>query len=367
MSTAIDGKEAIVVDYILPSVGSGVKLDRRCPHCGDPNGRIHSSVRFRRISDPKATVVAQRRMRCPRCGVTWALRSEGVCPGCQRSDRLIGLGVILYMLGLSYRGVAKFLPCLGCRGSRSAVDRDVASAGSKAQALHDSAPRMRVRVLGVDGTGDAMAGTKGGLLFYADVERGKLVCVEAISETDAPKVRRHVRRVFSAVGAEELRTDEHSVYEGIVPEGRHRLCLTHWLKSKGKRAADLGRRALAQERPLEAESMRQLLALLRLRPRPPTVPEALERLVMRYSRCRKGLLWKINQLLQHVERTWAKVSDDPVDATNNATERMIGLTYKIRTKTMRGMKSRSKVLSHPYLTALLRGDADGRCDLRDVI
>jgi len=112
--------------------------------------------------------------------------------------------------------------------------------------------------------------------------------------------------------------------------------------------------------------MLELLALLRLRPRPPTVPAELERLVRRYIRCHKGLLWKINQLLQHVERTWEQVSGDPVDPTNNATERVIGLTFKIRSKTMRGFKSMPKVLAHPHLCLFLRGQA-GVCDLRKVI
>ena len=80
----------------------------------------------------------------------------------------------------------------------------------------------------------------------------------------------------------------------------------------------------------------------------------------------KGLLWEINKLLQHVERTWMQVSDDPVDATNNATERVIGLTFKIRAKTMRGFKSEPKMLAHPYLSSFLRGD-NGICELRKVI
>ena len=92
----------------------------------------------------------------------------------------------------------------------------------------------------------------------------------------------------------------------------------------------------------------------------------MERLVMRYGRCRKGLLWKINQLLQHVERTWGQVSDDPVDPTNNATERVIGLTFKIRSKTMRGFKADQKILAHPYLADFLRGQ-HGVCDLRKVV
>ena len=47
------------------------------------------------------------------------------------------------------------------------------------------------------------------------------------------------------------------------------------------------------------------------------------------------------------ERSWEKVSDDPADPTNNVTERIIGLTFKIRAKTTRGFKSQQKVLAHP--------------------
>jgi hypothetical protein len=73
----------------------------------------------------------------------------------------------------------------------------------------------------------------------------------------------------------------------------------------------------------------------------------------------QGLPWKVNQLLQHIERTWEKVSDDPVDPTNNTTERLIGLTFKIRSKTMRGFKSMAKVLGHPYLSSYIRGRSGG--------
>jgi hypothetical protein len=305
-------------------------------------------------------------MKCPWCGGTWTLRVEGIGPGRQRSDRLIGLGVLGYMLGMSYRRSSLLLSALGCSSGKSSVERDVASAGQAARRLHRSAQQLQVSVLGVDGTGAALAGCRDGVLFFVDVHGGKLLRVVWAKETEPAKVRRLVSEAMARVGAQELRTDEHSVYEGIVPEGRHRLCLTHWRKSKGKRAWQLCQQAQREGRALEAESMRQLLALLRLQPRPPTPPAELERLVMRYSRCRKGLLWKINQLLQHVERTWEKVSDDPADATNNATERVIGLTLKIRCKTMRGFKSRRKVLTHAYLASFLRGQG-GICDLRKVI
>jgi len=355
-----------VIVYKLPSVGKELKLDRRCPHCGCPNGNIHSCLRQRWISDPKACHVAQRRMRCPRCGSTWTIRAEGVGHGRHRSELLRGLGVILYMLGPSYEAAAGFLQLLGCRASSSGIERDVEELGSKARWLHESSLRMGVRILGVDGTGAAMAGRNAGMLFFVDIEGQRLLLAVALQETDAQKVRQLVSKVMRQVGAKELRTDEHRVYQGIVPEEQHRLCLTHWRKSKGKRAYDLYQKAVAENRPLEAQTMLELLDILRKQPRAPTVPAELERLVRRYINARKGLPWKVNQLLQHVERTWSKVSCDPFDATNNVTERVIGLTFKIRAKTMRGFKSISKAVAHPYLSSLLRGEA-GVCDLRKVI
>ena len=115
-----------MLKYIIPSVSSQLELERHCPHCQRVGGNVHSSIRYRRISDTKITVVAQRRMRCPFCGTTWTLRVAGVGHARQRSDRLIAIGVVLYMLGLSYRDVEKFLPLLDCKSSKSSIERDVA-------------------------------------------------------------------------------------------------------------------------------------------------------------------------------------------------------------------------------------------------
>lgn len=356
-----------MIKYIIPSAETKVKLERRCPHCHRPNGNIHTGVHYRFISDMKVATTSQRRMKCPWCKTTWTVRAEGISHGRQRSDRLISFGIFLYVLGLSCRNVEKCLSFWGCKGSKSSIERDVAKAGQKAKALHLQGPRMRVRTLGVDGTGAKMAGNKkAGLLFFVDIERGKLICIEPVKETDSRKVRQHVRRVMGETGAEQLRTDELGVYDGIVPEDRHKICLAHWRKSKCKRARELYRKLKAEGLEFESDNMLELLELLRAEPRPATVPDKLERLVRRFINCRRGLHWKVNQLLQHVERTWQKVSCDQGDRTNNATERIIGLDFKIRAKTMRWFKSWDKLLSHPYLSEFMRG-SDGVCDFRKVV
>ena len=178
-----------MVRYIIPSVGTSLELERRCPHCQRSGGSIHTRVYSRPIIDTRVTAIRQRRMRCPFCKTTWTTRCEGVSDGRQRSDRLIVLGAVLYMFGLSYRSVEKFLPLLDCRGSKSTIERDVAAAGLRARQLHAAAPRMEVRVLGVDGTGARLAGCKAGRLFFGDGDRGWIISVEPVAETDSAKVR----------------------------------------------------------------------------------------------------------------------------------------------------------------------------------
>jgi hypothetical protein len=356
-----------MVNLIIPSVGQGPKLERRCPFCGRNNGNIHSATRRRRISDTRIDFIIQRRMKCPWCKTTWMLRPSGIGDGRHRTDRLIMMGVVLYMFGLSHRRVEQFLPLLGCAGSKSSIERDVADAGQNAKQLHRCAPKIRVNVLGVDGTGARMAGKpRSGMLFFVDVERSMLICVEPINETDSRKVREHVLRVMEAVGAQKLSTDELSVYEGIVDESNHRICLAHWRKSKVKRAYDIHRQFKMEGLEYAAKDMQDLSVLLKHDPMPQKIPESIEKLVRRYINCRKGSLWKANQLLQHIERTWDKVNKDGPDRTNNATERLIGLDYKIRAKTMRGFKSWAKAVNHCYLSEYMRG-RDGVCDLRKVI
>ncbi len=355
-----------MIATIFPSVSTEVKLERRCPHCGRLGGQIHSGLTARRLSDTKVEHVFQQRLRCAFCGTTWTLYSRGVGPGRQRSDRLIGMGVLLYMLGLSYRAVERFLYAMQWKGSKSGVERDVDRAGQKAGALHEQAPAMRVRILGVDGTGAKMAGQNAGMLFFTDIEAQRLVCVEPVNETDTKAVRKHVQRVMTLVGAEELRTDELSVYKHVVDEEDHKICLAHWLKSKCKRATDLARQFRAEGMLYESETMLELKRLLHEKWSLPEVPQEIERLVRRFINCRDGLLWKANQLLQHIERGWPFVSRDAADPTNNVTERIIGLDYKIRTKTMRGFKNWDKALAHPYLSEFIKG-TDGLCDLRRVI
>jgi len=71
--------------------------------------------------------------------------------------------------------------------------------------------------------------------------------------------------------------------------------------------------------------------------------------------------------MRHIERTWVKAGGSFGVRTNNATKRIIGLDYKMRTKTMRGFKYLGKALNHCYLSEYLRGGENSICNLRKVV
>ena len=69
-----------------------------------------------------------------------------------------------------------------------------------AQALHRAGmKRLRVKVVGADGTGAAMAGRNEGLLFLVDVGNGRLLGVESVDESQAEEVRAVLTDAFLAV------------------------------------------------------------------------------------------------------------------------------------------------------------------------
>ena len=113
------------------------------------------------------------------------------------------------MLGLSYRAVERFLRLLDCHGCKSTIGRDVAAVGQNAEKLHRQAPRMRVRVLRVDGTRTVIAGREGKMLFFAAPGPGRLIGMAPAGQEQTQQVCQHLAKVLAALRGEELETNEH--------------------------------------------------------------------------------------------------------------------------------------------------------------
>jgi hypothetical protein len=317
--------------------------------------------------------IRQQRRRCGFCGRSFTLRPAGVSAGCRSSDRARAFAVLLGGLGLSLRQTAGALTALGAGMSKTTVDRLLQEAGVRANQLLGAARSGRVRLVGMDGTGGFQAGRQAGLVFIVDAQRRLLLAVEAAAETDQAAMQRLIQQVIGRWCPEAIRVDEHSVYLGSIPPTvRREVCLTHWQKSKGLRTRQLLAEANAQEDPAAVEALEQLRELLRQRPRPRDPPLGLERLVQRFDGFRAprvaqspSLGYRIKLLLMDVERTWRDVSA-AADATNNATEQLIGQLFKIRAKTTRRYKSLARTLDRIHLADYLHRYRDN-CLLAPLI
>src|SRR5512147_2175099 len=121
---------------------AGTRFKEHQLHCRKP------------LRDTKHTQVNTRRYRCLKCNRTFRVYPTGVSTAHQ-SDTLKGLSVLLYILGLSYQGVADLLDALQYPLSKTTVYENVQAAGQRAIQLRREWLRQlagQVKVLGMDFT-----------------------------------------------------------------------------------------------------------------------------------------------------------------------------------------------------------------------
>ena len=329
--------------YMVPDLALEAQVDRRCPRCGGTRSRIHER-REHRPRDPWVSQVSKIRMRCVCCGKTWTLAPSGLVLHAQRSDRVKVLNVLLYALGLSYRGVSAAMCAFRVIEDKMTVYRDVQLAGSKALArLHRM--KRRVSLAGIDGTGQRLAKPRDAhsedLVFVVDFGDGRLLEAALVDEQDSTAIGELIKDLEKRFGVARWVSDEHGSYAQI-PWGNHELCTAHFVKNKRRRLreieGDLGSVGEPQRRRLDMsiEILRRLLDSRRDEDKLHA-----HRLYENWAKARaptKGEKaspdYKMQQLALEVWNNWDRVWN----YTNNATERKIGATLKVRSKTMRGFK-----------------------------
>ena len=145
-----------------PSSPRSIRPCAGCPYpgCGSQHVQFRQAVR-KPLRDTQLTEVVAHRYQCPRCGHTFRVYPVGVSHD-QTSDRLQGMAVLLYVLGLSYGAVALALEAFGCPLRKVAVYYAVQAAGARVAGLRRAAVRRgggRVVGLGADLTRCAVAGS----------------------------------------------------------------------------------------------------------------------------------------------------------------------------------------------------------------
>jgi transposase-like protein len=311
------------------------------------------------LRDTLVSAVVARRYECLRCHRTFRIYPTGVSHA-QSSARLKGLGILLYVLGLSYGAVALTLEALGHPLGKTAVYQAVQSAGEKVPGLRRDAvalPRGKSRVvaLGVDLTSVKCKGTWISLGVSVDAQEGIALTVDILDNAEAQTLKNWVGEVAAAVGAEVLVSDDADGFKKAADDGglEQQVCKSHvrrnteeWverMKPELARDADGSLKAigvkpeqavadcdellrLVRERPAGAQSEALLEAIHRryIGARPPNrLGEVAEKASLAY-RMRLFSLdrWNLWPRLT-LYRCWQDENGGRLDGTNNATERAI--------------------------------------------
>ena len=336
---------------LVPQVKSlPTERPKACCWCQSPLLQRHQTVP-KAVIDTQVRETQAVRYRCTACGRTFRQYAEGVSRY-RQSQRVMGLAVLLWTLGLSEWATSHVLHALEAGIHRSSVHRDRLRAGALLQQRGMAAGP--VRVLGADETGVPVRGHAQLVGFVVDGENGKTVGVDVLVKQDGVAFRRWLEQYTKALGVEVLVTDDLNTYKPVshqlgLPQ---QICLAHVRKWVANRLRTI--HGWEEEQALVRQLVRELAAdggerLLRLEPRVRGSPP-LRRLVV-------DLLGRWPALVCYQ-------SHPGVPATNNRTEQAIGKS-KVRFKTVRGFKSVAGALAGIALTQWVYSGADLH-DLREL-
>jgi len=312
----------------------------RCPHCPGETFQRWGGV-AKAVRDPHLSEVWVYRYRCCQCHTTFRHYPEGVS-WADQTQRLVTLVALLWVLGVSYRGVVRFLAALGVGLERMSAWRDVQAA---AEALARSKQWGQVRVLGLDGLYPRGWGKTQGVLVAVDLGSGDPVAIGYLDEKNPRALRRFLEPLVQRLGVAVIVTDDLDSYKIVADEldVAQQVCQFHVRRWVGQALRGLAEtvpkewgwvvdevRGLIDELPPEGE--RRLLALWRQIP------------VSRAGRAGQPYspLDQLRFLLVRLARDWPRYrlfdTDPGVPWTNNGSERAIG-RMQMRARTVRGYKT----------------------------
>jgi transposase-like protein len=380
------------LQLILPRVEpTEFKMPLVCPHKGCQGRHFeHRQEVDKPLKDTTYGSVVARRYRCLRCKGTFRVYPQGVTRA-QTSQRVKGLGVMLYLLGLSYGATSLALEALGVYMSKSSVYEAVQAAAEKVPGLkrNEVFAGLRTPALGGDLTSVKCNGEWLHLGLAVDDTTGLVLTVDELPAEDAEALKEWLEPIAKAVEADLLVSDDADAFKTVADELglRHQVCKSHvtrntevlvdTLESLAEWDKD-GSLAEIGVTPEQAQKDLRRLGELILS-RQPQKEDELGEMHERYTAAappkqgekasvayRLRLLfldrWNLWRRLTRY-RTWRGPLGETVDGTNNGCERAIGWWIKERYRTMRGYKRRKSAVNVSRLLAwsgnhLKQGGAD---------
>ena len=330
-----------IVTLQLPDVKrKSESRPRRCPYCDGETFQRWGKV-TKPLRDSRYRRAQVYRYRCCRCRRTFRHYPTGM----DRADqtlRLRKLAALLWVLGMSLRGVVTALAAFGIPLCHMTIWRDLQE---QADQLGKRRQWQGARVLGVDGLYPLGWGKrKHAVLVAVDLGTGQPVALGYLDEANPQAVRRFLQPLVQRLGVSVIVSDDLFSFR-IAAEKlgvEHQVCQFHVRRWVGRTLYEL-RQTLPEAWHWVLDEIKSLLAELpsegnrRLYELWKQIPE---------KRLSPGQpippLCQLRDLLIRLCEHWTSYRvfawQNGVPWTNNGTEQVIG-RMKMRSRTVRGFKS----------------------------
>jgi hypothetical protein len=355
-----------------------------------------SGMTFHRYGRPKKPVrdifvhgVCAQRWKCTTCGYIFRAYPQGVTRR-QQSLRLQALSVYDWVLGMSLGAVTDALDPLGCHLGRTTVFDNLQQTGTVARRKLRARLRskMKVRVVAMDFTHVREQGKDTAVMHATDAGTGMTLEIIPLHAEDEHTVTRYVQRIAKLTGCDVILTDDADTFKtaGDAAGVQQQICQRHVVPNTLTLLSEIVEQI--ENLPPQVSSPAGLsvaqafddIALLEdtILARAPGSQRHLDELCRRYQDApvpKRGLKanpwYRLRLLTLDLAEDWARLTlteryrtrdgQRLVPATNNVSERAIGLNIKERYRTMRGYKSTTSLRCTPALTAYLREQQGAEC------
>lgn len=370
---------------------SAIQPPTRCPlkhpktkrRCTGTQFKLHQAHCHKPVRDLRHTHVSVQRYRCLKCHRTFRVYPQGVSED-QLAASLKALSVLLYLLGLSYQGVADLLEALLHPVCKTTVYNQVQAAGKHVQQLRKEWRKEqagKIKVLGIDMTHVKCAGQDQIVAVATSILSGEPIDIELLEAEASVRILKWIREIAAEIGAEILVTDDADALKTVADEldCQQQICRAHVNRNVHDLIAQLGTKALEHPDKVPGElpdltveqyledladlewiiksvphdGQKQLAALAARYQMAPPPPQA-HRASMWYRMRLLTLDWSENWSRLAFYQTWRGAKNETLDGTNNVTEQIIGQCVKERYRTMRGYKRKESIRNVSSLLGWVR-------------
>ncbi len=221
---------------VLPKVNpEAITVPSRCAYAGCGGRKVHLRQEVAKpLRDTVYQEVQVHRYQCLKCKRTFRVYPEGTTPA-QTSQRVKGLAVLLYLLGLSYGATSLALEALGVYLCKSRIYDAVQETAKLVPGLKREQvfAGVKTSALGGDLTGVKCKGEWLPLGITVDPISGVALTIDALTAEDTKTLKDWIEPIAKSVGAEVLVTDDADGFKTVADEVgmQHQVCKAHVLRN----------------------------------------------------------------------------------------------------------------------------------------